>query len=433
LWEANVLVLSDIWFDEESAVTEAQKLNASSAQPLDEVWWVRKRASFPQEDLPILAPYGKTRPGYELGRIEAIAKGPMPADAGDFREVGDGYYEVCLWNIWHKGEDPATKDEQKQKLNEMQRALGPLDDDTRLVRLQIACFERCNDTFPLNVDLILDGIAKGRPNLDGSVSCEPPLACSIIPILRHRRGENPRPADGLRAAFELHREEREKLFRAYATILDWWTFGGDLGHLKAELPEHADLAETIYRRLGPPTKLKALYVQKVRASVACEAFPRGAGPDGARHLMETCDAAIQAELAGKPDLIGKMIGAVDTCHHALFRRIDRQLANIGAGQVVPLPGAGGERKRIYREITNYVHALGSWLVGRTPAEAAEIWPDSEQTVTRVYAVLGDPVPKKRWLAACLWKQLQDNQAHHGRGPLNDQPERFAIPLSALSI
>ena len=54
--------------------------------------------------------------------------------------LGDGdKLQVCLWNMRGRKKDPAETDEEKQKINEMQRALDPLDDDTRFIRLQIAC------------------------------------------------------------------------------------------------------------------------------------------------------------------------------------------------------------------------------------------------------------------------------------------------------
>jgi hypothetical protein len=49
----------------------------------------------------------------------------------------------------------------------------------------------------------------------------------------------------------------------------------------------------------------------------------------------------------------------------------------------------------------------------------------------VYRVLGKTTARKRWLVAYLWKKLQENQAHHGCGALDEEPERFALPPDAL--
>jgi hypothetical protein len=423
------------------------KGSAQAAQPLDEAWWTCDSPhSFRPQDVPdnvpILAPYEKTHPGFEL--VVAAACEPRLC-GGHFEDVGNGYFQVCLWNIWHDCKnkwadksDPADVDEEKRAINEMQRSLGPLDTDTRFVRIQIACFVRCWWDFPANLDLILDGIAKGCPNLDAPISCEPPWRNSILPLLRQRRGHPEAPAAPQQTAGIDHRPRalRDRLARAYLTILTWWMFDGDLDCLKREVPEHMDLAETIYRRLGRSSKLKALYVEKLRVTIALDAFPGRVDSafttEACRHLMEILDAAIRQELGDRENLIGRRIRleALCGCDHLLFPRIDSLIASIGVGEVVRLPGGDEERRRTCREVTDYGHALGSWLARRTPEEAAEIWPLGKDTVGRVWDVLGEATSVKRWLAACLWKKLLDSQARNT--PLAEDPERFALPPEALN-
>ena len=62
-------------------------------------------------------------------------------------------------------------------------------------------------------------------------------------------------------------------------------------------------------------------------------------------------------------------------------------------------------------------------------ETTEICPPCEDTARGLYDVLGDATPVKRWLAACLWRRLRENQIRNA--PLQEEPERFAIPLHAL--
>jgi hypothetical protein len=133
-----------------------------SGHPLDEAWWERgEPEAAPPDHVPILAPYQKTRPGFEL-----LPTAGCPGCDFFFKEVGDGLVEVCLWNIWEQKEDPADSDEDKRKINKMQHALGALTDDDRYLRLQIACLQRCYWEFPSNVDLVLGGIASGEVDLD---------------------------------------------------------------------------------------------------------------------------------------------------------------------------------------------------------------------------------------------------------------------------
>ena len=87
------------------------------------------------------------------------------------------------------------------------------------------------------------------------------------------------------------------------------------------------------------------------------------------------DVAIRTELGEAEDVIGGLTHRNNdngSCHHAFLRHVDHIIARIGAGRPVTLPGAGEERERIHGII-----------------------------------------------------------AHAGRGPLDDEPERFALPADAL--
>ena len=101
--------------------------------------------------------------------------------------------------------------------------------------------------------------------------------------------------------------------------------------------------------------------------------------------------------------------------------LDR-LNNRGRADVVQVAGRCGNRgvPELFRD-NPYVHALGSWLAHRKSEEAASIWPQAGDTIGRVYEMLGSATPLKRWLVACLWKKLQENAAHCGRGELDLEP------------
>ncbi len=410
-------------------------------QPLNDAWWDDVPAwEPPPDDTPILAPYGDVRPGYEIGMSAAA-----PQAAENFGDEGDERYEVCLWNIWHKGDDPAESDDLKRKINDMQLALGLLDDDVRFVRIQITCFQRCFLTFPRNIDLLLRGIADGRPDLDAGISCEPPWAADMRPLLRYRRSGNlGRESKSAR----LHHlqgvspleDTWQQRIRAYQTCLVWWVASGDMSLLKAQPGMDAEVAERVYRLLGPPTTLKSLYVQKFAATLGFWGIPSPVDFGerfGTRTVVtEPLADAIRRELGDREDDVGELIAGIDdhgSCHHAFFRHVDHVLAHTGAGGPVELPGAGDERKRITSAITNYVHAIGSWLAGRSRDDADEAWEAGANITQRVYDTLGESTPVKRWLAACLWMKLGENQAHHGRGALDTDPERFELPAEAFGV
>ena len=305
----------------------------SAVEPLGGAWWEEEPKTFvPPSDVPILAPYERTRPGFEI--LAAAACEPELC-GGHFEDLGNGTFQVCLWNIWHdiknkwqSKTDPAGADPEKRQINQMQRSLGHLSDDDRYVRLQIACLNRCFWTFPANVDLVLQSISGGEPNIDSRISCEPPWNYSILPALRRRQGH---PATGVNIT-----DSRRQLVRAYVHILTSWLARGHLDHLQSELPEHAELANMIYRHLGPPTKLKSLQVERLGIALGYWAFPLMHRPQAWTDLhgmQDSLAALISEELGEREDTIAKLLESLHNglCHHAFFRHVDHLIAHIGAG------------------------------------------------------------------------------------------------------
>jgi hypothetical protein len=377
-------------------------------------WW-EGDIPLPPADTPLLAPYDASRPGYEFLNARACEGGP---DVSCFAREGDKLV-VCLWNIWERAKDPAESDPEARALNRLQGTLGPLSDGVRYVRLQIACFERCFHTFPGNVDLILRGIAAGRADATQPVSCEPPWAWFRRILSQTKVASH---VDDLR---------RDQL-RRYLVACQWWLFGGHPDALPA-VSRH--VATRVYELLGPPAPLKHLYVSMVVASLLFWTTPSllGHAPrwESLKAHLGILEGAIRSELAGQPDAISPLIHKHNdggSCHHAFVRRLEHILAHIGAGRPVEFPDKGSERRRVQDAVTNYVHALGCWLNGVDADRAIAAWPASDETVGRLFRCLGAPTPLKRWLAGCLHKKLRENQARHGRGAIDAEPERFELSL-----
>jgi len=411
------------------------KSASAPAEPLNDTWWFAEESGgYPPSDAPILAPYDKTRPGFEWIRAGVCEDGLV---GEHFKDVGDGFFEVCLWDIWRwaKGEkkgkplpDPAETDPKKQAINAMQAALGELSDEDRLIRIQSACLVRCHYTFPRNIDIVIDGIASGRVNLDTRISCEPPWNNSLLPLLRHRRQDSARESDGYPG--------RWSLVRAYMTILDGYLGDGSLDSLREILPDHTELAEALYRRLGAPTPKKRAQVTRLHNALTLWAFRRGPGPEAHNSCLQI-DEALAGVAKGDSDSddeFGKLIKKLHQglCHQFFFRRVDHLIAYIGKGRRCELPDAGEGRQFVTETLVSYIHALGSWLSGRSVEDTARIWPPCEQTAEQVFTKLGEPSPRKRWLAACLWKNLQEIQSWAGRGAFDEDPERFAVSKDALT-
>lgn len=429
-------------------MTAKEKQNDTWTEPMSQAWWKgNEENKWWLTDVPILAPYELTTPGEELITAAAIGEKDLIVLLN-----GVNYAKICMWDIWYDWRNPskpnpAASDREKQLINEMQKSLGRVDDGARYLRIQIACVRRCFWTFPRNIDVIIEGITRGEPNIDEAISCEPPWS-EILRLLRYRAGH---PACSGVSDFFLsrflsytngydRRTPRQGLCRMYLMILTWWTAFGDLDCLKAELPDAAHLAEATYRYLGVPTKKKCLYVHRLCFTLMGMGFPRIDHPvrSGVHDdIVKVLDANIRNELIEEKDDIGALIRHMETlngpCHHAFARHMEHILAAIGAGKRVCLSGAGEERKFTFAVVANYVNALGSWLAARSPKDGILNWPDSESVLMGVYETLGSSDPKKRWLVACLWKQLQENMTHPGRGLLDTYPEKFALSSAVFRV
>ena len=251
---------------------------------------------------------------------------------------------------------------------------------------------------------------------------------------KHRQPGQPNHV-AILAPYETTRPGFE-LVRAYMTILDSYLVGGHLCDLQEVLPDHAELAETVYGRLGDASPVKLLQVTRLRNALTMWSFQARLHVGAFVHVNRVDKVladAVGAE-THESDALGPLIGKLHNglCHQFFFRRLDHLIAHVGTGKPCDLPGAGDGRRFVVGTLVNYVHTLGSWLVGRTIGQAAGMWPQSEHTLHAVYATLGEPSLRKRWLVASLWKDLQEIQTWAGRGPLDDQPQRFAIPAEALS-
>jgi hypothetical protein len=101
------------------------------------------------------------------------------------------------------------------------------------------------------------------------------------------------------------------------------------------------------------------------------------------------------------------------CHHSAFRWVERWVHDIGALKIgIPERNAGSERTRLAQLLFGYTLGLDRWLAGQSlqflllDLAYFDLGCDPKNELLRVYAHLGpDRTPVKRWLAACLWKNL----------------------------
>jgi len=134
-------------------------------------------------------------------------------------------------------EDEENWDEEVQAVHALLGVAGPLDDDARIMRLQIASHEPCHYGFPDSIHRLLSSIGTGVADRGLVTGCD---------------GHFGRTTD-------LARIER---IRAYASVVQSWADGHSLAQVSSECG-HPDDVGHIYNMLGEKTPKKAAYARRV--------------------------------------------------------------------------------------------------------------------------------------------------------------------------
>jgi len=106
------------------------------------------------------------------------------------------------------------------------------------------------------------------------------------------------------------------------------------------------------------------------------------------------------------DFLCDVGGSVEpACHFKFVRRIDILVSSIGTLRWrANLPPKDGTIKG-RRQITSiYLDLLEKYWNGEKPEKSNE---DGEEIETKLFNLLGRPDDFKRWLVACLWKNIKN--------------------------
>ena len=372
-----------------------------------------------------LVPYALTKHGFEALYGQTVS---LPDDycRQSVDDTGRPYRAYSLWGFAYTQENQWTPE--IIQLNHLQSALGPLDDNTRLIRAMIAGLVACDNGFPATIDEILIAIGRGIPP-------EQPFhaGCWMSP--------------GHRSTQPGHTEALATI----ASILRAYLDGADSSRLLERYPFAAGFITRTWQALGPVsalTEVQRLMLERLllpfewfaklskrtHQEVHAECFSEdGQGrkldekiesltglpriyprfkPEFKTHLA-TLEDPHQRERYMVICHIADCCSELSDCHHSLLRRIEKWIYGIGTGSLaIPTQTVHAEGQRIGRILFGYALGLDHWLQG-LPMHFLQMdlshldlgfdpWPD----ISRVYAHLGDDrAPVKVWLAGCLWFSL----------------------------
>jgi len=349
-------------------------------------------------------------------------------ELADYRTVPIGFevaivdgkeVTVPLWNggmFMGKEED---WDNEVRFINKLQRRLRTLDNNARMLRLQIIGNEQCHYKFFQNISKILKGIGKMSPRND---------------VLGHVPN-----VPGYLYALE---KDRIEMGKAYLRFLELWLQEKTPSEAKNSLPQYKHFVDPIYRALGKRTSLKKLYVERMIISFGYPVLhwsgevdlsnvdgktvdvfgvnhPRGLEIDkkiaeakGVKLTYNERNFANQKQFGD--DILAHIVyRGRGLCNHKFFRHLDIILKSIGKGEWRKNnPARGKERAELAEKIFQYVFALDSWVAGVEKEKAIIENLGAREVIEEVYGSLGERTQVKEWLTASLWKTIKDNKKYY---------------------
>ncbi len=384
-----------------------------------------------------LVPYGLVSPGFEAVYTGERSLGFVERTDGPSRLVADDSGNVMrTWSVWTWPGQEKDWDEEIEHINEMQRRLGPLDDETRKIRAHIGSLVPCDNGLPVTVDELLGAISKGRLG-DRSFH----NGCWMGSMWWDTKSTQP--------------FESETMGTIYEVLMACLEGKPEESSLE-KFPFAKGFIDRTYEWLGPVeglTKLQKLMIERMLLPLDFFTWKnrdyaqvnRDCFEDGGRgfelddeiselaglpkiypiHLREYKESLESISDPGKGELytvcchIASGVHGLSDCHHNMLRYFERWIYGIGTGRWgIPARKAGTERDRLEQLLFGYTLGLDKWLLG-IPMHFlfldlgyVDLGFDPKNEILRVYANLGqERTPVKIWLTACLWYNLCHNM--HG--------------------
>ena len=335
-----------------------------------------------------LAAYEHVPPGFE-----------MAIEGGETRTRG------LWWNVVLT-DDPEAWDGEIRLINEMQRGLGGLTLDQRLIRAQMAELCRLHPLFPRSVDILCEEIGTGRFSRPVKMGCE---------------GRDLLDALGYHDPQSL-REQRRARFEDYCRALRMWLDQG-----RPETPTESK----VFGFLGPSASSKEALAEEVVSAIE-------SGEPLTPALRELVEAECREAYGGSIFDVRARLFTCFSCEEGCPRGAsapncpccDSMFLDAGLLCARRFDDGGSaidEFRRFTEEnVLAYATAINSWLREEPADPVTSLIKSRYITEGRaleipkgVHDSLGVKDEAKAWLAACLLKTVKDNQRWHGRAELID--------------
>ena len=380
-----------------------------------------------------LVPYDLVSPGFEAVYTGEQTAEPIQDDGWPVSRFTDEHGNLIeRWSVWtwtlQKGEQHWSAE--IRAINQMQAALGTLDDETRRIRAHIGSLVLCDPGIPVTIDELLNAIGRGTLGVRAFHN-----GCWLSSMWWDAQGTQPGQVEAM---------------RIIADSLTAYLDGASQLVLTRRFPQAEGFLQRMFTWLGSVESLSELQILMLRrmllpfefftkrnedvAVVDKNCFREGGqgqlldaeiarlaqlpkiypdySPEFSRQ-MQTIQGAQRQELYRICASIAHGLHELSDCHHSMYRWIENWIYGIGTHQWgIPTRKAGTERDRLARLLFGYVLGLDSWLQGKPEQFLlldlghVDLGCDPKNEIVRVYAYLGEQkTPVKEWLAACLWHNL----------------------------
>jgi len=315
-----------------------------------------------------------------------------------------------VWNLWHNvklTDDPENWDSEIHLINEMQKKLGKLTVDQRLIRAQIAEFCRECPLFPQSIDILCEEIGDDRFSKPTKIGCE---GRGLLDSLSYHD------------QVSLNKQQKEILTNHAKSLKKWLEQG------QAETA----VESKVFGFLGQPTDNKVATVEKlihfVNSSETSVCSFRKLTKDVCEETQKDPVTVTCERYKGRPfNCFGCLPedASITKCQCCYSMFLDACL--LCAGTSSEERSMSDEFRRFVEEnVLLYSVAINSWLKEEPLKHvtwlknARYISENDASSITeRVQSSLGKKNEVKEWLAACLLKTIKDNQRWHTRTELID--------------
>ncbi len=229
-------------------------------------------------------------------------------------------------------------------------------------------------------------------------------------------------------ALRLHYQvspSRRLEFIQYAEALKAWLEGvqedGDSG----------EIFKKVYRFLGEKDKLKELLVERTYLGLSyrflnCSFWGRITGgdpvsllpcfaqelPENWKNRMGNLERKIRSKMGSSASSFLCAVGGSSepACHFKFMRRIDILISSIGVlewrGNLPPKDRVITGRRKLTKACLNVLENF--WKGHSLPARDGE----EKNIEIQILPLLGEPTEFKKWLVACLWKNIKNQTQFH---------------------